>query len=223
MSSACRKKWLALAVIGLPLHGQAEGEAFSPLTQITGSAPAGFYLAGEVSRVDGGGVPEIIRGSNPGSVTVTEGGDDRSGWKAALGYQWADGLAFQLAALELGDAPVALESGGATMAELDQAADTLHPQTAHGAEIAVSQAWYFRPEWRLSAGAGLWYWRSEWDVPVNGVARTYSDSGIGPTATLDTGWRFRNNLEARLGLHHLRMDDGYINTLGAGLVYQWGQ
>jgi hypothetical protein len=54
------------------------------------------------------------------------------------------------------------------------------------------------------------------------VPRTYSDAGIGPTAALDGGWRFHEHLEARLGLHHLRLDDGYINTLDLGLVYQWG-
>lgn len=215
-------KWLAVMVIGWPFHAQAEAGPSSPRAEITGPAPAGIYVRADIARVDGGGVPATIQGRNPGGVTVTNGGDSRSGWRAGLGYQWADGVALQVSALDPGDEPVVLESAGATVAELDQAAETLHPQTARGVELAVRRAWYVLPDWRLSAGAGLWYWRSEWEVPVNGVTQTYDDAGIGPTVSLATGWRFQDKLEAQLGLHHLRLDDGHINTLGVGLAYQWG-
>lgn len=208
----CPGAGIALAAL---LSAPAMAEAAGP-----DAAPASRWsVSAGVLRVEGGEIPARITGGNPAGVAVAGDDDERFGYRFGTAWRWRPGWSVEAAYVGLGHADARVGVGGATDAEILEAAEDLHPQSAHGLAVGILRHWDADGAARVSLGGGAWAWRSEWSVSTSADSRDYHRTGTDLFVTAAVDYRVHERTRLRLRWDRYELEAGEADTFGLELVY----
>lgn len=180
-----------------------------------------WSLGASLLYVEGGEVPARIHGGNPDNVAVTRGDDTRTGLRLAGIWQWRPAWSVEIAWVGLGNADARLGGRGATAAEVLEAGEDLHPQSAYGLSLGLLRHWDTGTPIDLSAGAGAWAWRAEWDISVDGRTRDYHRTGTDLYASVAATAPVGESLRLGARWDRYMLEAGEVDSFGLELLYRF--